>query len=216
MKKLIFCITFIFVFTSISYAEKTKLSILKYKGGDWYSVIGAVKNFIIKVNELTPLELSEEPEVIELRDRGKLFTLPIIILNGHGQILLDEVEKNNLKEYLENGGFLLVNDDFGMNKSFRMLVEDIFPSLELVELSNSFPLYNSYYKLSSLPKVHEHDGGTPKAFGLFIRKRLTLLYLYNSDIADGWEPESVHHDPFEIRQKAIQFGINILYYILSN
>lgn len=256
MKKRIFLLltlTFfcIFIFIGSSHAGKTKLAILKYKGGDWYSVIGAVKNFIVKANELSSLELDKEPEIVELRDRGKLFTLPILILNGHGKedhntIILDQFEIKNLRDYLKNGGFLLINDDYGLDYSVQMLIEDLFPELELTELTYENPLFKSYYQFlpkpkhnnyknnsaivysnveySALPKVHEHYPDYPKAYGLFINKRLVLLYIFNSDIADGWEPDHVHPTPKglsqqeynDIRKKAIQFGINILYYVLSN
>ncbi|MDH4129955.1 MAG: DUF4159 domain-containing protein, partial [Spirochaetota bacterium] len=119
MKKVSF-ILFIYLFLPINLqAGKTKIALLKYKGGDWYSATGAITNFLNEANRLTSLELSEKPEIVELRNRTKLFSHPFIILNGHGQILLDDIEKNNLKEYLENGGFLLVNDDYGLDTSFR-------------------------------------------------------------------------------------------------
>ena len=209
-------IVIVFLYSSASFAGKVSLGIMKYQGGDWYSVKGAVKHFISKVKELTPLKLNSEPVIVSLRDRSVLFSQPFIILNGHGQIILDDVEKNNLKDYLAHGGFLLVNDDYGLDEAFRKLVKDLYRDNVLVELSSDFPLFRSYYQFKNLPKVHKHDGLPPKAYGLFIEKRLVLLYLNNSDIADGWEPEDVHKDPQEVREKAIRFGINILYYALSH
>ena len=198
------------------FAGKVSLGIMKYQGGDWYSVKGAVKHFIGKVQELTPLKLKRDPVIVSLRDRTALFNQPFLILNGHGQIILDDVEKNNLKDYLAHGGFLLVNDDYGLDRAFRSLIKDMYGDNSLVGLSSDFPLFRSYYTFKNLPKVHKHDGLPPKAYGLFIEKRLVLLYLNNSDIADGWEPEAVHKDPPEVREKAIRFGINILYYVLSH
>lgn len=197
-------------------AQQLKIGILKYKGGDWYSVKGAVQNFIKEVNLRTKLRISPHIEEVDLRDRNTLFTCPFLILNGHGQIILDKVEQANLKTFLEHGGFLFVNDDYGLEKAFNKLVKELYPKGELVELSNEFPIFSSYYNFKVLPKIHEHDGNAPKAMGLFIEKRLVILYLNNSDIADGWEPESVHKDPKELREKAIQFGINVLYFALSH
>ncbi len=229
-----------FFFPLHSFSDTPKLGIVKYKGGDWYSVERAVKNFIQKVNQRTPLKLASEPVIIDLHKRDHLFALPFLILNGHGQIILDSEEKENLKKYLSHGGFLLVNDDFGLEKAFKNLIHDLYPelkldmkkswranvrgshkevspSLGLAELTNDFPIYRSYYDLKTLPKVHEHDNGVPPGmYGLFIEKRLVLVYLNNSDLGDGWEPEYVHHDPVKVREKAIRFGINILYYALSN
>lgn len=197
-------------------AKDLQIGILKYKGGDWYSVKRAVKNFINEANSRSKLKINTDIQEIDLRDRNKLFACPFLILNGHGQIILDKVELENLKIFLEQGGFLFVNDDYGLEKAFNKLVKDLYPKGELVELSNEFPLFSSYYKFKVLPKIHEHDGKSPKAMGLFIEKRLTILYLNNSDIADGWEPASVHKDSEEVREKAIQFGINILYYVLTH
>ncbi len=230
----------IFCLPLYSFSGIPKLAIVKYKGGDWYSVERAVKNFVQKVNQRTPLKLAIQPVIIDLHKRDQLFALPFLILNGHGQIILDSEEKENLKKYLSHGGFLLVNDDFGLEKAFKRLIHDLYPELKLdmekswrdnvresykevnptlglAELTNDFPIYRSYYDLKSLPKVHEHDKGVPPGmYGLFIEKRLVLIYLNNSDLGDGWEPEYVHHDPVKIREKAIRFGINILYYVLSN
>jgi len=184
----------------------------------------AVRNFIAQVNKLTSLNIKSEPVKVQFNDRARLFSFPFIILSKHKSVIninqrttLNDAEKNNLREYLENGGFLLVNDDYGLNKPFRELVTEIYPDRELIELSNNFPLFHSYYKFNGLPKIHKHDGQPAQAYGLFINKRLAILYIYSSDIVDGWDKEGVHeNDSPELRTKAIQFGINILYYVMSH
>ncbi len=236
----IFLIVLLIAFPLYSFSDTPKIAIVKYKGGDWYSIERAVKNFIRKVNQRTPLKLPSDPVFIDLHKRDQLFSLPFLILNGHGQIILDSEEKENLKVYLAHGGFLLVNDDYGLETAFKSLIHDLYPELKLdmkkswrdnikgshkevnpviglAELTNDYSIYRSYYDLKSLPKVHEHDKSVPPGmYGLFIEKRLVLIYLNNSDLGDGWEPEHVHHDPVKVRENAIRFGINILYYVLSN
>ncbi len=234
----IITILILLILSQQGFAEQIKLGIVKYRGGDWYSVKGAVRHFISRVNELTPLSIAPEPDDVDLKDRVKLFSRPFLILNGHGKILLDKYELKNLRTYLENGGFLLANDDYGMDTSFRKALADLYPELKwfskgkfppkinyqikssnkvvITELTKNFPLFSSYYKFNAVPKIHKHDNKIATAYGLFIEKRLVLMYLFNADIMDGWEPKQVHKDPDNVRKSAIQFGINILYYVLSN
>jgi len=207
-------ITGIFNANIVYTQDSFTIGILKYRGGDWYSCINAVKNFLKYLHSNTPIKPILEPVVID-PSKSEIFQYPFIVLNGHGQILLNELEKNMLKRYLENGGFLLANDDYGMDKHFRKLMSDIFPGNRLISLPVSHEIFKSYYIFHSIPKIHKHDGKKPEILALYIQNRIAVLYVYESDVMDGWEPEGVHPLDHEKRKKALQLGINIVYYTLT-
>ncbi len=215
IKRILFIILLFLTICNISTAQETvNIGVLKYRGGDWYSCIKGVKNFLEYVNKKTPVICNKEPVIVDAA-KIELFKFPLIIINGHGKILFTELEKKMLKKYLENGGFLLVNDDFGMDKYFRELVKEIFNENKLVEIPINHKIFKAYYNFTFMPKIHKHSGKKPVLYGLFLNKRLVILYIYESDIIDGWEKKSVHNLPANKRKNAINFGINILYYVLS-
>ena len=147
---------------------------------------------------------------------AKLFEYPFVYLTGHGNIRFTDREIENLRLWMERGGFLYADDDYGMDSSFRREIRRIFPERELIELDPSFPLYNSFYSFSSLPKIHMHDEQPPRAFGIFDDNgRLMTLYTYETNISDGWADPATHSDPPEIRELALRFGTNIVYYLLT-
>ena len=194
--------------------QNVKVGIIKYRGGDWYSCIKGVKNFLNHLTIKTPIKCAQNPVVINPA-KSELFKYPFVIINGHGKILLNNIEKVMIKKYLLNGGFLLANDDFGMDKHFKKLIKELFPGNKLIPLPIEHSIFKSFYKFKSIPKIHKHSGKKPVFYGLFINKRLSVLYIYESDIIDGWEKPGVHNLPLIKRQTAIKFGINIFYYVLS-
>jgi hypothetical protein len=200
------------LFSSDSY--DVVLARLKYKGGgDWYNDPDVLPNLAMEVSKRTNLKVKPEEDIVSADD-PRLFTYPFIYITGHGNIRFSEEEIRNLRVYLENGGFIYADDDFGMDKSFRREMKKIFPELEFVEIPFDHPIYHIFYDFNDgLPKIHEHYKGPPKGYGLFIGGRMAVFYTYNTNISDGWTP--VHKDPPEVREAAFKMGINILLYALS-
>jgi uncharacterized protein DUF4159 len=193
------------------------LARLKYGGGgDWYSNPSSLPNLISATNKWTEINISSQEKVVSLMDEN-LFSFPYIYLTGHGNIKLSDVEARKLKAYLEGGGFLHADDNYGIDKYLRAELKRVFPDAELVELPFDHPIYHTVFDFpKGLPKVHEHDGGPPKGYGLFINNRLCVFYSFNTDLGDGWESPEVHHDPEPVRQAALKMGTNIITYALTN
>jgi hypothetical protein len=192
-------------------------AVVKYKGGgDWYNGLSGVRNLLREINTRTNIKAKVEEKIITLSDPD-LFSHPFIYINGHGNIRLDHKEVLALRQYLTQGGFLFINDDFGLDKYIRREMKRVFPDKSFVELPFEHEIYHCYYSFpQGLPKVHEHHGGPPKGYGIFLDGRLAVFYNFNTDIADGWEDESVHHDPAPIREQAIRMGINIVVYAMTH
>jgi len=190
-------------------------AVLKYEGGgDWYSCIPSVRNFLNEASKRINLKISLKEKVVSLSD-ADLFLYPFIFINGHGNIKFNEEEILKLRKYLYNGGFVFCNDDYGLDVHLRREMKKVFPDKEFVEVPFSHPIYHCYYDFpDGIPKIHEHYPGPPKGYGIFLNNRLAVFYAYNSDIGDGWDKPEVHNDPPELREKAIKMGINILYYAL--
>jgi len=193
-----------------------KLGLLKYSGGgDWYADPTALPNLIQYCNQNLNTSINPEPSTIEIGS-PEIFNFPFVHLTGHGNIVLSESEAINLKIYLEAGGFLHVDDNYGLDEFFRREIKKVFPDKELIELPPSHPVFNQEYAFEQgLPKIHEHDNKPPQAFGLFIEDRMVLLYTYETDLGDGWEDEEVHNDPFEVRERALKMGANIISYAFN-
>ncbi len=196
-----------------------KIALLKYQGGgDWYAnITTSLPNLVEFANANIHTKISEDiPNVTP--DSPDIFYYPFIHMTGHGNVYFSDDDVVNLKKYLTNGGFLHIDDNYGMDKYIRKEIKKLFPSKELKELPESHPIFSSYFKFSNgLPKIHEHDGKRPQAFGIFDdNKRLILLYTYECDLGDGWESEEIHHDPWVVREKALKMGSNILYYVFTN
>ena len=195
-----------------------KIALLKYKGGgDWYAnITTSLPNLIRYANQHIHTVIDEKPEVVEANSPD-IFNYPYVHMTGHGNVFFEEDDVQNLRKYLTNGGFLHIDDNYGMDKYIRREIKKLFPGQELKELPVSHPIFNAYFHFpDGLPKIHEHDGKRPQAFGIFIDGRLVLLYTYESDLGDGWESEEIHHDPWEVREKALKMGSNILYYVFTN
>ncbi len=193
------------------------IAILKYKGGgDWYSNPTAMSNLIAFCNSNINTFMNEKPEVVEAGS-SDIFQYPFIHMTGHGNVFFDEDDIQNLRSYLLSGGFLHIDDNYGMRPYLEAALKKLFPNKQLTELSAKHPIFKTVYNFpDGLPKIHEHDGLSPKAMGLFNDNRLMLLFTYESDLGDGWEDAEVHNDPQEVRLKALQMGANIIKYAFEN
>ncbi|MBI64807.1 MAG: hypothetical protein CMG64_00735 [Candidatus Marinimicrobia bacterium] len=191
------------------------ISRIKYSGGgDWYADKTSLTNLLKFVSFNTNISTDFKEKVVEIGDNNFLKN-SYFYLTGHGNIKLTEKEKNILREHLINGAFLHVDDNYGLDKSFRKLVTEIFPDKDLVEIPKDHQLFNCYYKFSNgLPKIHEHDNQRPQALGIFHEKKLILLYTYESDLGDGWEDAKVHNNSENLREQALKMGTNIIIFSL--
>ncbi len=184
-------------------------------GGDWYSNPSSLPNLLEAIRRHTGLPVAVQEAQLALKS-ADLYNYPYLYLNGHGNIKLDEEEVGRLRRYLDEGGFLHADDNYGMDESFRRELKKVYPEAELVELPFDFPIYHTVFDFpQGLPKVHEHDGGPPKGLGLFSEGRLVVFYSLNTDLGDGWEDQKVHDDPEPIRQQALRMGVNIFVYALT-
>lgn len=194
-----------------------KIALLKYSGGgDWYANPTSLPNLVKYCNQTLNMNLDPEPPTVEVGSQ-ELFNYPLVHMTGHGNVVFSEQELDNLRAYLIGGGFLHADDNYGMDKFIRPQLEKLFPGTKLVELPFSHPVFHQKFDFpNGLPKVHEHDGTTPQAFGLFHEGRLVVLYSYECDLGDGWEDSDVHKDTDEARQKALRMGANLISYVFGN
>ncbi len=220
IKKFIFLtILIIMICCSVLTAAETKprLARLNYDGGgDWYNDPDLIPNLTAYANKQIGTDFSTEQAVVKASD-GNISDYPFVFMTGHGNILFTEKEVASLRKYLLLGGFLYVDDDYGMDKSFRREVRKLFPEKQLIELPGNHELYNCFFNFpNGLPKIHKHDDKRPQAFGIFDDQgRLMILYTFESNISDGWANPEVHKDPPEVREQALKFGTNILYYLMT-
>lgn len=194
-----------------------KIARLKYSGGgDWYNDQSAEVNLLEFIRRQTGLDVEPRYEFVEIGSEN-FFSYPFIFLTGHGNIILTDAEVRRLRTYLENGGFLYVDDDYGLDKSIRRELKKVFPGQELVEVPFSHGIYHCQFDFShGPPKTHEHDNKPPQGFGLFHSGRLVVYYTYESNPSDGWVDPEVHNDPEPKRQEALRFGTNIVMWALTN
>ena len=193
-----------------------KIAQLKYNGGgDWYANKTALPNLIEFSNRNLRMSLDPTPETVEVGSR-ELFLYPFIYMTGHGNVVLSNQEAENLRNYLIAGGFLHIDDNYGLDQFVRLEMKKVFPELEFVELPFNHPIYHQKYKFSEgPPKVHEHDNKPSQGFGLIFEGRLVCFYTYESDLGNGWEDKSIYNDPESVRQAALQMGSNILSYAFT-
>ena len=193
-----------------------EIALLKYDGGgDWYSNPTALPNLIEFSNQQVGTAISPQPITVETAS-PELFNYAFVHMTGHGNVFFSEEDAENLRTYLLSGGFLHVDDNYGMAPYFKEAIKTVFPEKELVELNASHPIFNQAFSFpKGLPKIHEHDGLPPQSFGIFHEDRLMLLFTFESDLGNGWEDPEVHNDPEEVRLKALQMGANILQYVFS-
>jgi len=208
----------LFCFSGTSGAQSSvKVGLMKYSGGgDWYANPTSLPNLIAFCNSQMGMNIEKEPVTIEPGDPN-IFTLPFVHLTGHGNVVFSESEVANLRHYLLSGGFLHIDDNYGLDPFIRPQMKRVFPELEFVELPYSHPIYHQQYEFSrGLPKIHEHDNKPPQGFGLIWEGRLVCFYSYESDLGDGWEDPSVHNDSPETHRKALEMGANIVQYVFMN
>ena len=200
-------------FNSPSY----KIAVLKYYGGgDWYSNPTALNNLIVFCNQNIGTNIDRKYDVVDIGSTD-IFNYPFVHMTGHGNVIFSTEESENLRKYLIGGGFLHIDDNYGMDKFVRPEMKKIFPESEFVELPYSHPIYHQTYDFNNgLPKVHEHDAKPSQGFGLFHEGRMVVFYSYESDLGDGWEDAEVHNDSPEIRLEALKMGANIIDFVFSN
>ncbi|MCF8715134.1 DUF4159 domain-containing protein [Joostella atrarenae] len=199
------------------YGNAQEIALLKYSGGgDWYANPTALVNLISFCNNNIHTTISPKPVTVEAGSTD-IFLYPFIHMTGHGNVFFSDKDAENLRNYLLSGGFLHIDDNYGMAPYLKKEIPKIFPDKELKEIPTSHPIFNETYTFSNgLPKIHEHDGKRPQALGIFNDNRLVLLFTFESDLGDGWEDPEVHNDPDNVRQKALQMGANIIQYAFEN
>lgn len=213
MKNSISLLLLFFVFHS----NAQEIALLKYSGGgDWYSNPTSLPNLIKFCNQNINTKLNSKPATVTPASPD-IFEFPFIHMTGHGNVVFNDQETKNLRNYLTSGGFLHIDDNFGMDQYIRKEIKKLFPDNNLVEISATHKIFQAPYSFpNGIPKIHEHENQKPQAYGIFIEDRLVLLYTFETDLGDGWEDAEVHNNPEEVRQKALKMGANIIHYIFNN
>ncbi len=212
MKKIVFI--FLFVHYLVGAQE---IALLKYNGGgDWYANPTSLPNLIRFCNQTIQTKIKLKPSTVE-PGSSELFSYPFVHMTGHGNVVFNDNEVKNLRDYLTSGGFLHIDDNYGMDKYIRKEINKIFPSNELIEIPSTHKIFQGPFSFpNGLPKIHEHEKHKPQAFGIFIEGRLALVYTFETDLGDGWEDEEVHNNPKEVREKALKMGANLVHYVFTN
>lgn len=209
---LLFAISLIFSADTFAQADtRVGLARIHYRGGgDWYNDPSALRNLMTYAKRFIPVSFKEQYDDVALGSRD-LHRYPFAFMTGHGNIVFNDAELENVRTWLDNGGFLYIDDDYGFNETARQLIGRLYPNEELVELPLSHPIYSIVFPFpDGPPKVHEHDNKPPQGFGVFREGRLVIYYTYESNLGDGWADAASHGNPESIREKALQMGVNIL------
>ena len=218
MKSRILPLVILLFIASIAFPQQQgpQIALLKYGGGgDWYANPTSLTNLIAFCNENLGTNLTKDYATVEVGS-PEIFNYPFIHMTGHGNVSFTEQEARNLRNYLISGGFLHIDDNYGMNPYVRPQMKKVFPELDFVELPFSYPIYHQKYEFpKGLPKIHEHDGGPAQGFGLIYQGRLVCFYSFDCDLGDGWEDPMVHHDPPEKRLEALKMGANLIQYVFT-
>ena len=210
-------IVFLVFYISILTCSAQEIALLKYKGGgDWYANPTSLPNLISFCNQNLNTKINPKPQTVDVGSPD-IFQFPLLHMTGHGNVFFTDDEAENLRNYLLSGGFLHIDDNYGMEPYLKKELKKVFPNKELVKLPANHAIFNIAYKFpNGLPKIHEHDGKQPQAYGIFNDDRLLLLFTFECDLGDGWEDETVHNDPIEVREKALKMGANIVTYVFEN
>jgi hypothetical protein len=194
-----------------------KIARLKYNGGsDWYNDPSAEVNLLNYIAQNTNIKTNPVYEFVDLTS-GNIYDYPFLFMTGHGNIVFSDSDAKKLRDYLENGGFLYVDDDYGLDKAFRREIKKVFPEKDLQEIPFNYGLYHCMFDFTNgPPKTHEHDGKPAQGFGIFYNGRLCVYYTYESNPSDGWADAEVHNDPPDKREEALKFGTNIIVWALMN
>ena len=217
-----FSLFLVFILAGFSNSESAgksncwNIARLKYEGGgDWYASPSALPNLKNFAKKQFKIPFCSEDESVSLLSPN-VFQFPILFMTGHGNVYWKLEERQVLKEYLTHGGMLWVDDNYGLNKSFREQLKLLFPKHSLSELSWSHSIFNSYFKFpKGLPKIHKHDGKRPQLFGMEIDQKIAVLYVYEADLTNGWENQDVYNHPMEKRNQALKMGANIIQWYLQ-
>jgi hypothetical protein len=216
MKNVLFLLLSL-LFWSNSFSQGTyQLAVLKYNGGgDYYANPSALPNLIAFCNQQLQTNISKEVPYVEVGSKD-IFLYPMLHMTGHGNVVFSNAEALNLRTYLLSGGFLHIDDNYGMDEFIRVELKKVFPDKKLVELPSEHPIFRQKFNFNGVPKIHEHDGKPAQAFGIIVESRLVCLYTYETDLSDGWEDPEVHNDTPEKRKQALQMGANILMYAFTH
>ena len=220
MKNIVFILLITIVYSTFSVIHSqpkpVQIALMKYNGGgDWYCNPTSLPNLVKFCNANLGTNINEDIATVEPAS-SEIFNYPFIHMTGHGNVVFAEEEVRNLRTYLIGGGFLHIDDCYGMDKFIRPQMKKIFPELELVELPFEHPIYHQKFTFANgLPKIHEHDNKRPQAFGYIYNGRLVLLYTYETDLGDGWEDPEIHKDSEFIRTKSLQMGADIIQYVFN-
>jgi hypothetical protein len=207
-----------FFWCSVASAQiPLKIAKLKYNGGgDWYANKTALPNLIKFCNQELGMNLAPEEDIVEVGSRD-LFLYPYLYMTGHGNVVFSNEEAANLRKYLSGGGFLHIDDNYGLDKFIRLELKKVFPELELIELPFDHKIYHQKFNFAKgLPKIHEHDGKPAQGLGLIYQGRLVVFYSYECDLGNGWEDQRIHNDPEEKRQQALRMGANLISYSFTS
>ncbi len=193
-----------------------ELAVLKYQGGgDWYANPTSLKNLAIFCNHTLNMNISEEYDIVEPSSQN-LFDYPFVYMTGHGNVLFSESDIRNMRKYLMGGGFLHIDDNYGMDQYIRTEMKKIFPEINFIELPKEHNIYHNIYEFKNgLPKIHEHDNKPAQGLALIYNNKIVCFYSYESDLGDGWENQNVHQNPQYVREKALKMGANILSYVMN-
>lgn len=216
-KKLLLFFFALYFLQICCYSQQVQIALLKYKGGgDWYSNPTSLPNLIAFCNSNIKTDINPMPATVQ-PDSPDIFNYPFIHATGHGNVVFSDYEAANLRNYLVGGGFLHVDDNYGIKDYVMKQMKKVFPELEWVELPYSHSIFSQHYVFTDgLPKIHEHDSKRPQAFAMFYEGRMVCLFTYECDLGDGWEDQRVHNDSDEVRLKALKMGANIIEYVFSN
>lgn len=214
--KILSIILFAGIIYSFSKDATYKIAVVKYNGGgDWYANPTSLSNLIKFCNSKIATNIHEIPDQVHIGSE-EIFNYPFLHMTGHGNVIFSADDVSNLKTYLKNGGFLHIDDNYGMDKFIRRELKKVFPEQKLIELPFSHPIFHQKFDFpNGLPKIHEHDDKAPQAFGLFHENKLVLLYTYECDLGDGWEDAEVHNNDEETRTKALKMGANIIQFAFN-
>lgn len=218
MKKLLLTILSFCLLSPSVFAQKPSFQIAKLKyngGGDWYANKTSLPNLISFANSNLKLNIDKNEKVVEVGS-PELLEYPFVHMTGHGNVVFSAAETENLRKYLMGGGFLHIDDNYGMDKFVRREMKKVFPDLEFVEVPFSHPIYHQKYDFpKGLPKIHEHDNKPPQGFGIFYQGRLVCFYTYETDLGNGWEDPEIYNDPVEKHEVALKMGANIMSFALT-
>ncbi|WP_408610665.1 DUF4159 domain-containing protein [Flavobacterium luminosum] len=194
-----------------------EIALLKYNGGgDWYANPTSLPNLIKFSNQNSGTRIKAKPATVS-PGSPDIFSYPFIHMTGHGNVVFNSQEAENLRNYLLAGGFLHIDDNYGMDQYIRKEIKKIFPDNPLIEIPATHIIFQKPFVFANgLPKIHEHEGKKPQAYGIFVNNKLVLLYTFESDLGDGWEDYEVHNDPKEVREKALKMGTNLLNFVFNN